>query len=307
MTRMEAEADALGADGIVGSGCRSSSRRSVSILPNSWRRHRRKGDHPPATGGSWRTNRDQPFTSDLSGQDFWTLIQAGYAPVGMVMGSCVYHVAHRTAWQTAGAFGTNVEMPSFTQALYDARELAMARMQAEAVSLDAEGIVGVRLDNFAHIWEGHTTEFFAIGTAVRPLRDDHTIGKPTTVLSLNDRPMTDLAASSPRRPRRAAHWPRGDRAAEPCTGRHARRRVAPADAESRTTPLARRQAGPTPGAVIGVHIHAYDQVLLLRERKSARSRRAPSTRSWRRLVPRTLDRSSVARPARAAPQPARGR
>jgi uncharacterized protein YbjQ (UPF0145 family) len=63
----------------------------------------------------------------------------------------------------------------------------MARMQAEAISLAAEGVVGVRLDNFAHIWEGHTTEFFAIGTAVRPLRADHTIAKPTTVLPLDDR------------------------------------------------------------------------------------------------------------------------
>ena len=36
---------------------------------------------------NWRNNKKQPFTSDLSGQDFWTLIRAGYAPLGMVMGS----------------------------------------------------------------------------------------------------------------------------------------------------------------------------------------------------------------------------
>ena len=188
MTRMEAEANAVGADGIVGV--------RLQIEFKTFGKHLAefvaigtavKSDDPPATGGSWRTNRDQPFTSDLSGQDFWTLIQAGYAPLGMVMGSCVYHVAHRTVLQAAGTFGTNVEVPSFTQALYDARERAMARMQAEAMSLDADGIVGVRLDNFAHIWEGHTTEFFAIGTAVRPLREDHTIAKPTTVLPLDDR------------------------------------------------------------------------------------------------------------------------
>ena len=39
--------------------------------------------------------------------------------------------------------GRNVEMPNYTQALYDARELAMERMQAEAEALEAEGIVGV--------------------------------------------------------------------------------------------------------------------------------------------------------------------
>ena len=62
----------------------------------------------------------------------------------------------------------------------------MARMQSEAEQLDAEGIVGVQLKNLAHTWSSHTTEFFAIGTAVRPLRDDHTITKPMMVLPLTD-------------------------------------------------------------------------------------------------------------------------
>ncbi|MGH3671397.1 MAG: heavy metal-binding domain-containing protein, partial [Pseudonocardiaceae bacterium] len=144
---------------------------------------------PGAGGGgvsNWRNNQGQPFTSDLSGQDFWTLIQAGYAPVGMVMGTCVYHVAHQRFWQAMGNIGQNVELPQFTEALYDARELAMSRMQAEAENLAAEGIVGVQLRSLGHRWGGHTTEFFAIGTAVRPLRADHVIAKPQLVLPLTD-------------------------------------------------------------------------------------------------------------------------
>jgi hypothetical protein len=43
---------------------------------------------------------------------------------------------------------------TYTQALYEARELAMARMQAEAEQLDAEGIVGVRLKNLAQTGPG---------------------------------------------------------------------------------------------------------------------------------------------------------
>ena len=31
-----------------------------------------KADHPAPGGTSWRNNKGQPFTSDLSGQDFWT-------------------------------------------------------------------------------------------------------------------------------------------------------------------------------------------------------------------------------------------
>jgi hypothetical protein len=33
-----------------------------------------------------------------------------------------------------------------------------------------------------HAWGGHTTEFFAVGTAIRPLRADHTIAVPQLVL-----------------------------------------------------------------------------------------------------------------------------
>ena len=62
----------------------------------------------------------------------------------------------------------------------------MERMQNEAESLAAEGIVGVQLLNHKHVWGGHTTEFFAIGTAVTPLRSDHVIAKPTMVLGLDD-------------------------------------------------------------------------------------------------------------------------
>jgi uncharacterized protein YbjQ (UPF0145 family) len=187
MTRMEAEANDLGADGIVGV--------RLQIEFKEFGHHLAEfiaigtaveGDAAPDTGQTWRNNKDVPFTSDLSGQDFWTLIQSGYAPLGMVMGSCVYHVAHRSAMKAVATYGVNVEMPTYTQALYDARELAMSRMQAEAEALGAEGIVGVKLDNFAHIWGGHTTEFFAIGTAVRPLREDHTITKPTMVVPLTD-------------------------------------------------------------------------------------------------------------------------
>ena len=188
MTRMEAEADALGADGIVGVRLDIEFKEFGSELAEFIAIGTAVlGDAPPPTGGSWRNNHQQPFTSDLSGQDFWTLIQAGYAPLGMTMGTCVYHIAHQRFWQAMGNIGQNVEIPQYTEALYDARELAMSRMQAEAEQLGAEGIVGVQMLSNTHRWGGHTTEFFAIGTAVRPLRPDHVIAKPQLVLPLTDR------------------------------------------------------------------------------------------------------------------------
>ena len=187
MSRMEAEADALGADGIVGVRLEVEFKEfgadvAEFIAIGTAVKDDGSGQHGNVT---WRNNKNQPFTSDLSGQDFWTLIRAGYAPLGMVMGSCVYHIAHQKFGAMMGNMGKNVELEQFTQALYDARELAMARMQAEAEELHSEGIVGVQLRNHSHTWGSHTTEFFAIGTAVRPLRPDHRIERPTMVLSLD--------------------------------------------------------------------------------------------------------------------------
>src|ERR1700760_3447057 len=188
MTRMEAEADALGADGIVGVRLDVEMKEFGADIAEFIAVGTAVKAEPGAGGGGvteWRNNKRQPFTSDLSGQDFWTLIRAGYAPLGMVMGSCVYHVAHQRMGSVLGNIGRNVEIEQFTQALYDARELAMTRMQAEAEELHAEGIVGVQLRQHSHTWGSHTTEFFAIGTAVRPLRPDHIIERPTMVLTLD--------------------------------------------------------------------------------------------------------------------------
>jgi uncharacterized protein YbjQ (UPF0145 family) len=182
MTRMEEEADQLGADGIVGVrlevGRYEWGQDMAEFIAIGTAIRHRDGDLHRAPNG-------RPFTSDLSGQDFWTLLRTGHRPVGLVMGSCVYHVAHRGMLQSFKQMGKNVELPNFTQALYDARELAMERMQAEAETLQAEGIVGVQLNERNHGWGSHVIEFFAIGTAIVPYAEPRQIPTPTPVLDLS--------------------------------------------------------------------------------------------------------------------------
>ena len=137
----------------------------------------------------FRAHDGGPFTSDLSGQDFWSLLHAGYRPVEMVMGSCVYHVAHRGIFAGIGTVGRNVELENFTSALYEAREIAIERMQFEASAAKAEGVVGVDIHEGSHGWQTHVIEFFAIGTAVLPLEQEiapEKIADPIMVLSVND-------------------------------------------------------------------------------------------------------------------------
>jgi uncharacterized protein YbjQ (UPF0145 family) len=182
MTRMEEEADQLGADGIVGV--------RLDIGRYEWGADMAEfiamGTAVKHSGGELhRAPNGRPFTSDLSGQDFYKLLASGHRPVGMVMGSCVYHVAHQSMWKAMRQIGQNTELPNFTQALYDARELAMERMQREAEQVQAEGIVAVRLEERSHGWGSHVIEFFAIGTAIVPLDGRQELDRPTLTLALD--------------------------------------------------------------------------------------------------------------------------
>jgi uncharacterized protein YbjQ (UPF0145 family) len=122
----------------------------------------------------------------LSGQDFWTLLRTGSRPVGLVMGSCVYAVTFRApAAATAGTMFRNVELPAYTQAMYDARELAMGRMQSEAEALGAHGVVGVELAEHAHGWGGRIIEFFSVGTAIVRGTPAEALPSPSPVIDLS--------------------------------------------------------------------------------------------------------------------------
>ncbi len=182
MTRMEEEADQLGADGVVGV--------RLDIGRYEWGADLAEfiavGTAVKHAGGELhRAPNGRPFTSDMTGQDFATLLRAGYRPAGLVMGNCVYHVARQGMMASLRQVGRNVEMPNFTQALYEARELSMERMQKEADELQSEGIVGARIIERSHGWGSHVIEFFAIGTAVVSTSAEHQIDKPALVLPLS--------------------------------------------------------------------------------------------------------------------------
>jgi uncharacterized protein YbjQ (UPF0145 family) len=187
MARMQAEADHLGADGIVGV--------DLKLQMYAWGQGVLEFI---ATGtavrhlsgaGAHKAPDGRAFTSDLSAQDFFRLIAAGAVPVAFVLGTCVYHIAHQSVMQSLRQAGQNQEMPQFTQGVYEARELALSRMQVEATQARASGIVGVSVAVHNHVWGEHATEFLATGTAIRRLGDEHrlpeTTPKPTFTLSLD--------------------------------------------------------------------------------------------------------------------------
>lgn len=90
-----------------------------------------------------------PTLTDLSGQDYWKLRQAGYTPLGVVGSSSVYYIV--SGWQQSriqgGMFSSwaNQELPDFTQGVYDVREATLGRVSAEARRQGAAGMVGVSI------------------------------------------------------------------------------------------------------------------------------------------------------------------
>jgi uncharacterized protein YbjQ (UPF0145 family) len=187
MTRMRAEADHLGADGVVGVNLRM----QMYVWGQDVLEFVATGTAVRALGGegAHRAPDGRAFTSDLSAQDFFRLLAAGAVPVAFVLGTCVYHIAHQSAMQALRQAGRNQEMLQFTQGVYEARELALVRMQAEATVARASGIVGVNVAVSNHVWGEHATEFLATGTAIRRLSEEHrlpaTTPKPTFTLGLD--------------------------------------------------------------------------------------------------------------------------
>jgi len=170
MSRLQQEAQLLGADGVVGV--------RLTQVAYDWGSGMIEfmaiGTAVRETGAPPLANQ-LPFVSGLSGQDHYALRRIGFKPVGFVVGNCTWF--QYASWQTQNAMGgifgafVNQELWDFTQAVYASRELAMDRMELESRRLNASGIVGVVVDSSYDFYEqnnqrGLILHFTAWGTCV---------------------------------------------------------------------------------------------------------------------------------------------
>jgi uncharacterized protein YbjQ (UPF0145 family) len=145
----------------------------------------------------------RPFLSDLSGQEFWTLLQAGYYPIGIVTGFCSYYISLGSyiTGQLKNWIGwSNIEIDPFSQGVHTARDLAINRLVSMANTFNASGVVGMHIDSereaieYELEREHYPTEYFmdysirlfAIGTAITAQRPDHVIPPPRPTLTFTD-------------------------------------------------------------------------------------------------------------------------
>jgi uncharacterized protein YbjQ (UPF0145 family) len=88
--------------------------------------------------------------SDLSGQQFVQLCEAGVQPVGIAAHTSIHYVPASGQTQMAqsqgwGSSWANQELVDFSQGVYEAREKAMASITAQVRELGGDGVIGVEL------------------------------------------------------------------------------------------------------------------------------------------------------------------
>ncbi len=88
--------------------------------------------------------------SDLSGQQFVQLCEAGVRPVGIAAHTSIHYVPASGQTQMAqsqgwGSAWVNQELVDFSQGVYEAREKAMASITAQVRELGGDGVIGVEL------------------------------------------------------------------------------------------------------------------------------------------------------------------
>src|SRR5579871_992617 len=110
--------------------------------------------------------RGRAFTSDLSGQEFWLVVDKGFQPMGLVVGNCIYSMGAVRNWLVGIKGNFQGELKEYSELMYQARELALSRMQFEADQLGADGVIGVDI-KVEFMLNNEWMEVTAIGTAVR--------------------------------------------------------------------------------------------------------------------------------------------
>jgi uncharacterized protein YbjQ (UPF0145 family) len=176
LDRMTTECDELGGHGVVGV------RLTIGPFPAGGLEFRAIGTAvrapgaPPVSTWAHHGSRPrQPFTSDLSGQDFAKLIMKGWVPAGLALGISIgsRHDDWLTVGQTRWGAG-NAEVTGYTELVNDARHDARQQLDRDVARLGGEGVVIATMEMRVRerdcpVQEGrrdHIVEATTIGTAI---------------------------------------------------------------------------------------------------------------------------------------------
>jgi uncharacterized protein YbjQ (UPF0145 family) len=107
----------------------------------------------------------EPVTSDLTGEELWSLTQLGYAPMKLLISTSVYSLGVVGGLKAALKGFVKGEISDLTTLIYDARENVFDRIESEAEQLGTDEVVGIKM----YIVElgSSLIEMVGVGTAVK--------------------------------------------------------------------------------------------------------------------------------------------
>lgn len=166
LARMSAECAALGGHGVVGVSL------TIGDFPAGGLEFQAIGTAVAAPGGGPVR---QPFTSDLTGQDFAKLIMDGLVPVGLAVG--ISFGTRHDDWLTTGQSrltAGNAEVSGYTDLVNRTRQDARNELQLDVMRLGGEGVVVRDMDLRITEHEcdaqrgarDHVAEVTIVGTAI---------------------------------------------------------------------------------------------------------------------------------------------
>jgi uncharacterized protein YbjQ (UPF0145 family) len=180
LARLVLEAQAMGADGVVGV------RLSVTHLGQDNREFVALGTAVRSAGP---VHPARPFVTDLAGADVAKLLQAGWVPVSIAFGISVAirHDDYATLTQ-AGRWAGNTEVAGYTQLVQHVRDDARDRFRQHTGRAGADGALVSSMD--LHVWSiepgenhrDHVAESTVFGTTVARFHSGRTA--PTRALTI---------------------------------------------------------------------------------------------------------------------------
>jgi len=108
-----------------------------------------------------------PVTSDLTGEELWSLTAMGFAPLKLLMSTSVYSLGAIGGLKSMFKGFVKGEISDLTTLVYDAREHVFDRIEQEAAQIGADEVVGIKT-YIIELGSG-LIEFVAVGTAVQRL------------------------------------------------------------------------------------------------------------------------------------------
>lgn len=141
--------------------------------------------------------KETPITSDLTNEEMWNVVNAGYCPIRLVLGVSVFSVGLAGGIAAMMKSFVRGEIKELTYMIYQARVKALSMISDEAASCGADDVVGIK--TYVYDFGGGIIELLAIGTAIKKMPNVRTLTAnliPQAIIKDTDTFINKMALSS---------------------------------------------------------------------------------------------------------------